>query len=300
MVWSIILPEQLKRCLGGFIYGVAPMIGRMKSYYVGGMRYNLRMKNLKIISWNIAGCRKMKSDAHFDYEPEDLDYFANEISKFDPDVVCIQENLCNSERSVASDLGKQLSFKHVYDVSAKHVANHIDSDYELGMAILSRNAFLDAKSYFYPDPLFDLFWKDGSKAAVHHKFLQVVSFGNFYVANTQMLPILLWGHQYNEREGMAFAKGIEEVLMKLERPLIFCGDFNFNDPERVYTRFCDKIQLKNCLPDQPTRPGGNPQFNKPDHIYYSPEFEVVRSEIVQTQTDSFLCFTELTFSKNER
>lgn len=252
-------------------------------------------QTIKVISWNIAGGRKMKSDAHFDYEPEDLGYFANEIIKFDPDVVCIQENLLNKERSVSNDLAKKLSVEAVYDVSAKHVSNHIDSDYELGMTILSHIPFEVTANLFYPDPSFELRWSDGSNAAVHHKFLQIVSFGNFRIANTQMLPIRLWGYQYDEGEGVLLAKGVEEVLMNLNSPLIFCGDFNFNDPDRVYHNFFKKVSLKNSLPDQPTRPSNNSAFNKPDHIYYSPEFKVIRSEIVNTQTDHYLCFTEFLY-----
>jgi endonuclease/exonuclease/phosphatase family metal-dependent hydrolase len=247
---------------------------------------------IKIISWNIAGARTMKSDTQFDYEPENQEYFVEQIQKFDPDVVCLQENLVSSDRSVGKEIAEKLKMECVFDSSAGHIANHVDDQYERGMTIMSKSAFEIETVAFYPDPPFELRWKDGSLAAVHHKFLQVINFSGVRIANTQMLPIRLWGYEYGTGVGFEYTRDIEDVLMQLEKPVIFAGDFNFNEPEKIYPDLFRKLGLKDALPETLSRPSPSGEFKKPDHIFYSAEFSVVRSEIVTTLSDHYLCFAE--------
>ncbi|MDQ3099297.1 MAG: endonuclease/exonuclease/phosphatase family protein [bacterium] len=249
-------------------------------------------RTVKIISWNIAGGRKVKSGAMFDYESENLEYFANEIKKLDPDIVCLQENLLNKKRSVGKDISHLINVTNIYDTSANHIANHIDPEYELGMTILSKDPFENAKSTFYPNPSFPLLWKDGSEAAIHNKFMQEVAYNSITIINTQMLPIRIWGYNYSEEPGKSFSDAIQETFKLSKLPLLFCGDFNTNDPQELYNHTFDKLGLKDALNSDETRPGTTEQFNKPDHIFYSPEFKLIKSEIVKTQTDHYLCFAE--------
>ena len=48
---------------------------------------------MKIITWNVAGFRRSKSLAVWDYSEVDYEYIANEVKKYDPDVICLQEVL---------------------------------------------------------------------------------------------------------------------------------------------------------------------------------------------------------------
>ena len=54
-----------------------------------------------IATWNIAGGRPIRTDGLFDYADEDINYFADELRKINPDVICLQETHMNDERSVA-------------------------------------------------------------------------------------------------------------------------------------------------------------------------------------------------------
>lgn len=247
---------------------------------------------MKIVSWNIAGGRKMKSEQMFDYEEENLDYFAEQILSIDADVVCLQETHTNAERSVAKDLAKILKMDNVIDSPTS--PSHVDKNFQLGTAIISRLPFNETKVYQYPDPSFELYFSDGKKAITHHKNLQEVKIEDFYLANTQMLPIKLFGYEYDRGKGFDFAKEIEKTLTVLEQPIIFCGDFNFDNPSKVYPDLFNKLGLKEALPNKVTRP--SPQGKKtPDHIFYSPKFHLIKSGVVKTLTDHYLCYAELVF-----
>lgn len=246
-------------------------------------------KELKIVSWNIAGGRKDKSSAHFDYEEnEDLEYFASEIKKFNPDIVCLQETHTNNNRSIAQDIATQLSIPYVFNSPAS--PSHIDPDYQLGNAILSKLLFEETTLTFYPDPWWDLYFKTGEKAIQHPKNLQVVKVNNVYIANTQMLPIRIFNESYEKGLGVELASKIEEVLLTLEKPIIFPGDFNFDTPHTIYPNLFAKLQLSEAFTNTVTRPDGK---SKHDHIYYSPEFELIDTKVWPTVSDHYLCYAEL-------
>lgn len=248
---------------------------------------------MKVISWNIAGGRPINSNGLFDYQKENIKYFADEIEKLSPDIVCLQETHINNERSVSRELAELLSFKHLFDLSANH-QSHIDSDYQLGMAILSKYPIMEQQQIQYPDAWFDLFWADGRKvtAPPHHKYLQIAKVDNFYVANTQLLPIHIFGSNYTKGEGATLANKIDDIITEnLKEPLIFCGDFNFDNPSMILPKLFAKFHLSNALPATPTEPAGT----KPDHILYSEQFKTVSADVIPTQSDHFLCFAELDY-----
>lgn len=248
---------------------------------------------MRLISWNIAGARRVKSHQHFDYGDEDLIYFSEQAKILHPDVICLQETHTNSQRSVAEDLAKSLKMDHVFDSPAS--PSHVDKLSRLGTAIISKTPFLNKEVFQYPYPDFELYFPDGRKAIIHHKNLQVVKFKDFYLANTQMLPIQIFGYQYGEGEAVEYTKKVESTFFTLKRPLIFAGDFNFDTPQAIYPMLRDRLALKDALPDRVTRPNKEGIKKTPDHIYYSPEFKLIDSRIVETETDHYLCFAELNY-----
>ena len=235
----------------------------------------------------------MKSLDHFDYEEEDLEYFASQIRKFSPDIVCMQENHSNEDRSVARELAGLLGHDYVYEEAIS--LSHVDPQYRLGMAIIAKQPFEHIKTTMYPYPEFPLFFSDGRPAEVHHKALQVVSFEGLMVANTQMLPLGVFGAAYDKGEGKDLAREIDRVLYEsLTVPFVFCGDFNFNSPATIYPEFFSRSGASDALPDVLTRPNKEGLKKTPDHILFSGP-ELVRSEVLETQSDHYLCFAEFSY-----
>ncbi len=253
------------------------------------------MNNLKIISWNIAGGYPTASLKHFDYEPENIGYFAEQIKHISPDIVCLQEShtSLDGKRSIAHELGIMLNMPFILNSPAS--PSHINSAYQLGTAIISKNEFINSKVHWYPDPQMELFFTDGRKAITHRKNLQTIKIGDYYIANHQLLPISLFGYKYNDgSNGSKFAKQIDLTMKIIATPIIWCGDFNFNNPKSIYTTI-QELELSEALPDEPTRPTDGSK-KTPDHIYYSKEFSLIQSGIIKTKSDHYLCYAEFSYN----
>lgn len=251
--------------------------------------------NLKIVSWNIAGGHKAASLDHFDYQGEELEYFAGEISKLTPNIICLQEAHTKGSKSNATDLSELLDIEVI--VNSVNSPSHIQRGYSLSNTIFSSLKHISVEENFYPDPKGELFWKDGTKANTHKKNLQYINFGDFNLANNQMLPVRLFGFSYDDKEGRGpeLVEQINDVMSQIvENPVIWCGDFNYENPLRLYSHMKD-LQLKDALPDRTTRPAKDNDKKKPDHIFYSPEFSLIEARIIKTKTDHFLCYAELEF-----
>lgn len=248
---------------------------------------------LRIVSWNVAGCHTMASMDHFDYLPEDIEYFADHLQKIEPDIICLQESHTSIDGSSgnAEKLARRIGFPYLFNSSCS--VSHVDKDYKLGNSIISKIKFNDEHIAFFPNPEGDLFWSDGRLALTHEKGVQVVSFDLFNVANSQMLPARLFGFNYDDGgRGSKLAEGINEVMKKeVEKPVIWCGDFNFSDPLKVYSHLIN-LGMKDALPEVNTLPSKDVTKKKSDFIFYSPEFKLIDSGVIETNTDHYLCWAE--------
>ena len=239
-----------------------------------------------IATWNIAGGRPMNSGALFDYDTEDLPYFVTELRNIDPDIICFQETHVNDERSVGQEIADFLGQYHVSEMRTS--SSHVDPSYQLGNAVLSKltPTGYTAAIYSYPD--FPLFLPDGTPDRHHDKGFQVVQFPFGTIMNTHTMPLKFLGTPYDTPNGKAFAQEMQQQLLRhAKAPLVFCGDLNFNNAELLYSELLK--DMHSVLPDAPTRPGGK----KSDYIFASTEFIVLDSDIVQTNTDHYLCWAKL-------
>jgi endonuclease/exonuclease/phosphatase family metal-dependent hydrolase len=248
---------------------------------------------VRVVTWNIAGGRRAKSLKRWDYEAEDLRYFIDQLKRLSPDIICLQETHSKPDRSVTQVqvISDGLEMEHVYECVMSN--SHIDINQRLGIAIISRLKLNEVKTYKYEHPWFKLLYPDGRKAKKHDKYLLKAKVGDFYVVNTQLLPLHIWGYSYDEGEGYQLAQKHQELFLGLKRPLIMCGDINTNYPEKVYNKFFEAFSLAKALPDVPTRPERGGRSRRSDYILYSSEFKLVSSGVVKTQTDHYLCMAEL-------
>lgn len=252
-------------------------------------------QSLRIVSWNIAGGHTVNSLAQFDYHDEDLDYFASQIEPLNPDIVCLQEIHINHERSTANELAAKLGLSYVYDVDVS--PSHIDKNYRLGNAIISRHPLKHVTDAYYPFPEFQLRFPNGKLAPDRHdKMVQIYKFKDFLICNTQMLPLDLFGYSYVKGEGNRLAQEIEKILLdNLAKPIIFCGDFNFDAPERAYPKLYAKLSIRNILPIGFTRPKLTGRIQTPDHILVSDEISCVESGIIEVNADHSMCYCKLEY-----
>lgn len=251
---------------------------------------------VKIASWNIAGGRKVKSNKRFDYANEDVEYFVDNIKRLDPDIVCLQEAHFKDGESTAQKISRLLSSYNVFDQELS--PSHIESGYRLGNSILSKMDFQSKENFIFPYPEFEMYFKDGRKAIRHDKGLQLVKVNNFFVANTQFFPIGIFGHKYYKDGGKALIEKMSILIEEqLKTPLLFVGDFSgdFGDYfNELMSSVLHKFSLTDSIKNKMTRnedSEGKGKF-KTDYILYSQDFNLIKSQVIETETDHYLCFSE--------
>lgn len=244
---------------------------------------------LKIVTWNIGGAHTVGSAKQFDYEKEDLPYFVDMLRAQDADIVCLQESHTNDNDSLAKRLAEQLNLPYVFD--SPRSPSHIDANYQLSNAILSRFPIEHTQHILLPDPPFELFFSNGSKARLFHTYVQVATIEGVQILNTHLQPLHLFGYSYSEGEGKVFGEACQEVMLHhMNRPLVFAGDFNDPQLEVNFGKMFTDFALSPALDNQPTDIKGN----KMDYILYSPEFELTAAEVVKAdKADHHLGVAEL-------
>jgi endonuclease/exonuclease/phosphatase family metal-dependent hydrolase len=248
---------------------------------------------MKIASWNIAGGHPVRSNEKFDYGEANIDYFTSRLKKVNADVICLQESQIGSMGDISSQIAQSLGFANVYQHTLSN--SHIDKGQSLGIAVLSKNPCKSERLINYPQPDFDLVFKDGEFAEKYQKGMQLLEFDNLFLANTQLLPLHIFNYSYENGEGNKLASSIDNIFYyELKQPLIFTGDFNMDSPQTTFSRSFRKFDLKEGLPDKDSRPRTGHNWPRSDHIFYSANsFSIKDSGIVTAQTDHYLCWASI-------
>lgn len=246
-------------------------------------------ESLNIATWNIGGAHTTNSAKTFDYDQENLNYFAQMLRPLDCDVVCLQESHTGNGRIIAEELAGALELPYVFD--SPRSLSHIDGDYQLANAIISRYPIEVSQHVRLPDPPFELFFEDGTKARLFPTYVQIAEVRGVTVANTHLQPLHLFGHDWGKGAGKNLAAETENVFLKhLQTPLMFAGDFNAPHLAEDFSRFMGAFQLQPALDSQPTDAKGN----KMDYILYSPDFILRKSGvIISEKSDHHLGWAEL-------
>lgn len=252
-------------------------------------------KSVTVATWNLSGGRLARSSGLFDYEPgENLDYFVAELTKVNPDVVCLPETHLAKEgqsgASLSSRLANKLGFSYVHDAPLHR--SHIDSNYTLGIGLISKHAF-EAQDVPLPQPDFPILFANGKPATPHTRWLVVAEFDGFTLATTHNWPMEVFQLSYDKEPAAGYGRSLADIYLNAlpsGRPLVLAGDLNFNSPENVMPKLLNELHLKEALPqDQPTRNAGD----RPDHILYSPGFRCQKSRIIPGESEHYLCYATL-------
>ena len=247
-------------------------------------------EQLKVVTWNIGGAHTINSNSTFDYDKEDLSYFVDILKSTAADIVCLQESHTKKGRILAELIARELELPYVFD--SPRSPSHIDENYELANAILSRYPIENPKHILLPDPPFELYFENGKQARLFHTYVQTAQICGITIANTHLQPLHLFGYSWNEGQGKMLASETEDVFLEnLETPLIFLGDFNAPHLQKDFSKFMKKFGLKFALNEEPTDVKGN----KMDYILYSQEFTLTVADLIRTEkSDHYLGWTIFT------
>ena len=242
-----------------------------------------------IATWNIGGAHTINSSDTFDYDKEDVGYFAKILKSLNPDIVCLQESHTNADGAISRRIAELLDLPFVFD--SPRSPSHIDDNYQLANAIISRYPIENTRHVLLPDPPFELYFRNGRKARRFPTYVQIAQIGDITVANTHLQPLGLFGYSWDRGEGKQLAVATEDIFIaNLESPLVFAGDFNFPDLERIFPRLMPSLQLKSALDDSPTAIHGL----RLDYILYSPELSSQKAKVIVTdKSDHYVGWAEL-------
>lgn len=251
----------------------------------------LPRRQLTIATWNIAGARTVRSDRHFDYGAQDKEYFARELRRVQPDVVCLQEShLSDTGASVAVDLAQELEMPHVCETPLH--PSHIDSTQTLSIAILSRWP-LQGHACRLPDPRFPIHINDRVVEPLPRSLLiATLPELPFTVATVHANPDAYLGFDYENGIGRSHGSDLACAFdAELPADALLAGDLNMDSPSTVLTPFAARRQLRCALPDAPTVPAWG---TRPDHILYPPRMRVHETGIECTdRADHYLSWARI-------
>ncbi|WP_069159820.1 endonuclease/exonuclease/phosphatase family protein [Nocardia altamirensis] len=236
----------------------------------------------------------------WDYDPRDIDYFARVLNSVHPapDVLLFQEGQVGrafydmSVGRAGSDLrqlAKLVGYPHNHETVIS--ISHMSADKDLSMAIMSKLPFEQTWARRIPDPDLPLTLQ-GNPVDPLVRYTQSAKVAGITVVNAFPIPLGVLGHSYETGGGVQHAADVVETLRSTAQgPQVVGGDINTPRPDLVYTEHFDRMGLSPVLePGTKTVPGWD---GSPDQMYSTPEFTVVDSLVVPTNTDHHLVLTDL-------
>ena len=96
--------------------------------------------NIKVLTWNIGGGKILgeSSDPSLlaSYSEDGFEYIVKTLREENPDIIALQETHKNEQDDFVSSIAKELNYKYyIHDSTSP---SHIDKDYQLGHAIISK------------------------------------------------------------------------------------------------------------------------------------------------------------------
>lgn len=252
---------------------------------------------MKIVSWNIAGGHTFRGrveDAS-SYEKEDLDYFIDQLTVLEPEIISLQEAHTPTDQthsSQAQTIAQNLGYEFVNHPYSDR--SHIKQGQRLSLATISK--FPIEKSYFHllPNPNLKTVRPNGDVwvsldvgflvTEVDYRGLKV------NVGNCHMVPYHYFGRDFLEFEDIRNA--ISGFLISLsERPTLVAGDFNYNNLRELLPTIFENGRYQESFEGIETAPGRGQQ----DHILYSKDWTLGNYEVRKLDADHYLCASEFNF-----
>lgn len=190
---------------------------------------------LRIGTWNVAGLQTIRSHGMWDYNPRDIEYFAEVLKSVHPmpDVLLFQEGQVGRvfyegqpglAKSDLRDLAKALGYPYIHETVISR--SHMSGDNDLSMAIMSMLPFEQTWARRIPDP--DLILTlSGKPVKPLPRYMQGAKISGITVVNAFPIPLGVLGHSYEAGGGMRHAAEVAQTLkLMIEGPAAIGGDIN--------------------------------------------------------------------------
>lgn len=234
---------------------------------------------MKIGTWNI-GSAYTYPDKIFD-----LKYFIDVIKSNDLDVIMLQEVPISTEFSIPA-----LVENYPYYFQSSISPNHVDDRFKNGLLILSKFPITESDLVTLPNPNIEYTKGNGVVYKSFDKAMQVCKIENIVFANLQLLPLHVFNTDYDSNTEFS-DKIVSEICKHLIDLFVLAGDFNCSSESLIIKQLEGKISIKDSLNGERTYV--YPRFTNPDHIYISNNLKSKQGEILKTNSDHYLCISEI-------
>lgn len=226
---------------------------------------------IKTMQWNIGGGwirnEEDPSDQPSSYSIENLDYIIEKISEFKPDIITLQETHANGSQNQTEDIAKTLDYQ--YFVNDVYDKSHIDENFGLGAAIISRFKILEHDFRFYYNPKLKITHKD-EEFISHDKGVATcvleIDGQRVEVKSSHAIPFRKLEMSQTDKRVRRIIESMEKHLAPRLDKVLIQGDLNQNSEslKQVFPGLFKNPNLLEILQKQVTTPRGR----KYDHILY--------------------------------
>lgn len=253
---------------------------------------------IRTIQWNIGGARiRNEKDDPTDevaYRHESLDYIATTLKPYNTDIICLQETHANDVRvqakDLAADLGLDYFINDIYDHS------HIDDQFELGQAIISRWPITNHTFELFDNPQLEVIRPNGEHWISHNKGVSSVQImienQLFCLKTAHLVPFRKFNRNPLAPEFDQFRQDMEKKLHSDEKITLLHGDFNWDGASlQDFLPGLFNQGLREVILDMPTTPAGR----KYDRVLYQGLHHLKSKVLNDALTDHYPIYSEFEF-----
>jgi exonuclease III len=226
---------------------------------------------IKTVTWNIGGAKLLQEDADqtllASYSVEGIDQIIDWLRKESPDIITLQETQKNDSNDQVATLAQKLGYEYFYHDSTSK--SHIDTDYNLGHAILSRYPLSDHTMGFFDNPNLKIAWEDGSIAQSFDKGYSTcrasIDGTDISLTTLHLVPFKRFGVEMGTEAAATILDNVAESLSAPTDKWIIQGDFNIDSSllasylPKLFDQGLSEIDIT-----EPTTPKGR----RYDHILF--------------------------------
>jgi endonuclease/exonuclease/phosphatase family metal-dependent hydrolase len=244
---------------------------------------------MRIATWNIGGGFVLSNQKN-EYDLEDINYFAGELKRVNPDIVCFQEIHVSEKNIQPKIIADSLGFQYIATHSIAD--SHLKDGEKISISMISRFPIVSSKFNALPNPNLQFVW--GGKPAFSNEkgFLDgIIDYKGtrIKILSGHMFPFRKFGKNFLDDEFEGIRNKMEDIILDGKTPKIICADMNFDGEIEKLMPNVFKNDFKCVLSNKPTTPKGR----KFDKIIISREWGLSNSDIMRGKADHFLCFAEV-------
>lgn len=191
---------------------------------------------IRAVQWNIGGgnIRQPKADPKLanSYTQEGLSYCIEQLRKYSPDIVTLQESHADKDRIQAQIVSKELGLP--YFVNDEYDQSHIDPSQRLCQSVISRFPISEHSFKFFFNPKYQKVMENSQKWASHDKGITTCKLENGLTIQTlHLIPFRVFEVDFTDERARKVTSSIEEMIEKDSSPYLLQGDFNHSELESL-------------------------------------------------------------------